>query len=78
MFLYESKIFWVLLILIIGYYVAIMIMNQFEWFREHREIAGIGFEMLQIFASFLLCFFGIFLYGYQRGYEDGKTESNKT
>lgn len=55
-----------------------MIMNQFEWFREHREIAGIGFEMLQIFASFLLCFFGIFLYGYQRGYEDGKTESNKT
>lgn len=78
--MYEAKIFWVLVIVVIASYSILMVLSQFDWFRKIKE-QGVtfAFEGVLMMVALVVGFLGIWFNGYQRGLEDGsKTESDKT
>lgn len=77
--MFSIKVFWFLIVLVLGSYSILAILGQFEWFRKYKEAgATFAFDAILMMVALVTGFMGIWFNGYKRGCKDGKTEGNKT
>ena len=77
--MFDPKMFLVLALIVISAYGILVVLHQFDWFRKYEEMGvDFVFEAILGMVALVVGFIGLWINGYEKGYEYGKAEGNKT
>ena len=77
--MFDPKVFMVLALVVVLAYGILVVLHQFDWFRKYEDVgASFAFEAVLGMVALVMGFIGLWINGYEKGFEDGKAEGNKT